>query len=232
METHAPPQADADYLTAALRKSGALSGNGRVVAAAVVHTFPTILSRFHRLKLEYEGAADAPRLLYLKTGLPDGPGAALDSGRREVAFYDTVAPATPPDLLPRCFAAEIAPDGAWHLLLEDLTDTARLAGRLSAHGAMGNHTADLAAQRRHLTGDLVAPCRAHPSRRRRSRLPGVARLALVGPRASCALSIMRRAEARGPMTQFNLAAWAITSIASGWRERTLRESAPESSQAR
>src|SRR5512142_2332006 len=76
MDTHAPPQADADYLTAALRKSGALSGNGRVVAAAVVHTFPTILSRFHRLKLAYEGAADAPRLLYLKTGLPDGPGAA------------------------------------------------------------------------------------------------------------------------------------------------------------
>src|SRR5512142_1603032 len=50
-------------------------------------------------------------------------GRCLDSGRREVAFYDTVAPATVSDLLPRCFAAEIAPDGAWHLLLEDLTDT-------------------------------------------------------------------------------------------------------------
>ena len=127
METHAPPQADADYLTAVLRKSGVLNGNGRVVAATVVHTFPTILSRFHRLKLEYEGAADAPRHLYLKTGLPNGPGAALDGGRREVAFYGTVAPATPPGLLPHCFAAEIAPDGAWHLLLEDLTDTHGIA---------------------------------------------------------------------------------------------------------
>jgi hypothetical protein len=127
MDTHAPPQADADYLTAALRKSDALNGSGRVVAAKVVHSFPTILSKFHRLKLEYEGAADAPRHLYLKTGLPDGPGAALDSGRHEVAFYGTVAPATPPGLLPRCFAAEIAPDGAWHLLLEDLTDTHGIA---------------------------------------------------------------------------------------------------------
>src|SRR5262249_19398781 len=43
---------------------------------------------------------------------------------REAAFYTTVASATPPGLLPRCFAAESAPDGTtWHLLLEDLTDT-------------------------------------------------------------------------------------------------------------
>ena len=32
--------------------------------------------------------------------------------------------------------------------------------------------------------------------------------------------------------QFSRAACAITSIASGWRERTLSESAPQSSQAR
>lgn len=126
MDTHAPPQADADYLTAALRKSGAL-GSGRVVAATVVHSFPTILSKFHRLKLEYEGAEGAPRHLYLKTGLPGGPGAAMDSGRREVAFYTTVAPATPAGLLPRCFDAAITEAGAWHLLLEDLTDTHTIA---------------------------------------------------------------------------------------------------------
>lgn len=85
MTTHAPPQADADYPTAALRKSGALDG-GRVAAATVVHTFPTILSRFHRLKLDYEGIDDAPRHLYLKSGLPGSPSGAMDSGRREVAF--------------------------------------------------------------------------------------------------------------------------------------------------
>jgi hypothetical protein len=126
MTAHAPPQADADYLTAALRKSGAL-GSGRVVAATVVHTFPTLLSQFHRLKLDYEGTDDAPRHLYLKTDLPGRPGTEWDSGRREVAFYNKVAPATPPDLLPRCYEAEITPDGIWHLLLEDLTDTHALA---------------------------------------------------------------------------------------------------------
>ncbi len=127
MDTHAPPQADADYLTAALRKSGALTGGGRVVAATVVHTFPTILSKFHRLKLDYEGAASAPRHLYLKTDLPGRPGAEWNGGRQEVAFYTMVAPATPPGLLPRCFEAEITKAGAWHLLLEDLTDTHALA---------------------------------------------------------------------------------------------------------
>jgi hypothetical protein len=122
MDTHAPPQADADHLTAVLRKSGALD-RGRVVAATVVHTFPTILSKFHRLKLEYEGKTDAPRHLYLKTDLPGRPGAEWNGGRHEVAFYTTVAPTTPPGLLPRCFEAAITEAGAWHLLLEDLTDT-------------------------------------------------------------------------------------------------------------
>ena len=34
------------------------------------------------------------------------------------------------------------------------------------------------------------------------------------------------------LRQFNRAAWAITSMASGWRDRTLSECAPLSSQAR
>ena len=38
--------------------------------------------------------------------------------------------------------------------------------------------------------------------------------------------------ARDDGVSFSRAAWAITSIASGWRERTLRESAPQSSHAR
>jgi hypothetical protein len=129
MTTHALPKAaEADRLTTALHKTGVLAG-GRVAKVQVVHSFPTLLSQFHRLKLDYENAPDAPRHLYLKTGLPGGPGAALDSGRREVAFYTTVAPATPPGLLPRCHEAEITPDGAWHLLLEDLTDTHVIASQ-------------------------------------------------------------------------------------------------------
>jgi len=119
MATHAPPQADADYLSAVLAKAGVLP-RGRVTSARSVHSFPTVLSHFHRLKLEYEGAEEAPRHLYLKTGLPDSPGAAMDSGRREVAFYTTVAPMTPPGLLPRCFDAQAADGTSWHLLLEDL----------------------------------------------------------------------------------------------------------------
>jgi hypothetical protein len=73
MTTHALPKAaDAEHLTAVLRRAGVLD-DGRVADVQVVHSFPTLLSQFHRLKLEHEGAADAPRHLYLKTGLPDGP---------------------------------------------------------------------------------------------------------------------------------------------------------------
>jgi hypothetical protein len=126
MTTHALPAAvEPDALTAILRRADVLTDGGQVALVRAVHSFPTVLSHFHRLKLDYEGASDgAPRHLYLKTGLPDSPGAAMDSGRREVAFYTAVAPATPPGLLPRCFDAQAALDGSsWHLLLEDLTDT-------------------------------------------------------------------------------------------------------------
>jgi hypothetical protein len=124
MTTHALPAAvEPDALTETLRKAEVLPA-GRVTAVRAVHSFPTVLSQMHRLKLDYEGdAAGAPRHLYLKTDLPGGPAAALNSGPREVAFYTTVAPATPAGLLPRCFDAQVASSGAWHLLLEDLTDT-------------------------------------------------------------------------------------------------------------
>lgn len=130
MTTHALPAAiEADHLTAVLRRAGVLSG-GRVAAVRAVHSFPTVLSQLYRLKLDYEGDADsAPGHLYLKTTLPGSPGVALDSGRQEVAFYTTVAAAMPPGLAPRCFEAHVAPDGAWHLLLEDLTDTHVIASQ-------------------------------------------------------------------------------------------------------
>lgn len=132
MTTHALPAAiEPDQLTERLRTAGVLP-EGRVTSVRSVHAFPTVLSHLHRLKLEYEGAAaaHAPRHLYLKTGLPGAPGAVLDSGRREVAFYTTVAPATPAGLLPYCVDAQAAPDGTtWHLLLQDLTDTHFIASQ-------------------------------------------------------------------------------------------------------
>ena len=130
MTTHALPAAvEADALTALLRRAEVLS-DGRVVAVHAMHSFATVLSQLHRLTLDYEGASGAaPRHLYLKTDLPGRPAAEMDSGHREVAFYTTVAPATPPGLLPRCFDAQASPDGAWHLLLEDLTDTHAIASQ-------------------------------------------------------------------------------------------------------
>jgi hypothetical protein len=131
MTTHALPAAiEPVRVTTVLRAAGVLP-EGQVTSIQSVHSFPTVLSRLHRLKLEYEGAGEsAPRSLYLKTGLPGSAGAAMDSGRREVAFYTTVAPATPPGLLPRCLDADAASDGStWHLLLEDLTDTHFIASQ-------------------------------------------------------------------------------------------------------
>jgi phosphotransferase family enzyme len=88
----------------------------------------TLQSRIVRLKLAYEGAAGkAPASLILKTwgpreGVPDAWSA------REVLFYDTVAPATPAGSLLRCFDAGQSPQtSAWHLLLEDVTDSHRVA---------------------------------------------------------------------------------------------------------
>lgn len=119
-----PKAAGAEQLTEALRRSGVL-GDGRVAEVAVEKSFPTVLSHIFRLRLTYEGAADsAPQSLILKAGLPDRPGGPWMGGRHEVAFYAEVASAMPAGLVPRCFDANWDPDtSAWHLLLEDLTES-------------------------------------------------------------------------------------------------------------
>lgn len=123
-----PPGIDAAFLTAVLRRSG-LPPAGRVRDVAAEKSFPTLLSHIFRLRLGYDGpAGGCPETLILKAGLPGRPGGPWKAGRHEVAFYGTVAPATPAGLLPRCFdAAWEEGTGAWHLLLEDLTDTHRIA---------------------------------------------------------------------------------------------------------
>ena len=82
-----PAAAHADHLTEVLRKSGVL-GDGRVADVAIESSRATILSRIIRLRLTCEGAAaDTPRGLVLKTGLPERKNArAGRPHRRKLAF--------------------------------------------------------------------------------------------------------------------------------------------------
>src|SRR5262249_21615016 len=67
----------------------------------------------------------APATLILKIRKPGSPD-PLEV--REVQFYNTVAPATPTGLLLRCFdATHSTQTNTWHLLLEDVTDSHRIA---------------------------------------------------------------------------------------------------------
>ena len=118
-----PKAASPEHLTAVLRKSFI---DARVSDVTIESSYPTILSEITRLRLVYEGdAPDAPRTIILKTGRPDRLGDAnWDAGRQEVAFYNEVAAAKPGQQLLRCYEASWDADTrAWHLLLEDLTDT-------------------------------------------------------------------------------------------------------------
>ena len=124
MSVPLPPIVDAAFVTGALRRCGVMNESGRVADVVVEKSFPTLLSQFLRLRLTYEGTqAEAPGSVMLKTDLPGRPGGAWESGRREVAFYNEVAPSSPTGLLPRCFDARWQEGSGWHLLLEDLTDT-------------------------------------------------------------------------------------------------------------
>jgi hypothetical protein len=118
-----PAAADAGYLTEALRRSGAL-GDGRVCDVAVETSRDTLLSRIIRLRLTYDGgAAGAPQSIILKTSRPERAGLWTGT-QQEVTFYSQVAPSMSAGRVPRCFDASWnAETKAWHLLLEDLTDT-------------------------------------------------------------------------------------------------------------
>jgi hypothetical protein len=120
-----PEAATPDHLTLVLRRSGTL-GDGRVDQVVIESSRATILSKIFRLRLTYDGESmDSPTTLILKTGYPDRLGDAnWDAGRQEVAFYNEVAAIKPGRHLLRCYeAAWDVGTRAWHLLLEDLTDT-------------------------------------------------------------------------------------------------------------
>ena len=95
----------------------------------IINDRPTLMSRIIRLRLTYDGPANAlPGGLVIKTGRPEQRGSEWSNGRQEVAFYGDVAPSLPGGLVPRCFDARHADATTpWHLVLEDLTDTHALA---------------------------------------------------------------------------------------------------------
>jgi thiamine kinase-like enzyme len=82
-------------------------------------------SHTFRLRVTCEDTAgDAPHSVILKSGHLDSAGRPSYANRHEIAFYRDIAPALPERLAPLCFEAVEATDtGAWHLLLEDLTDS-------------------------------------------------------------------------------------------------------------
>jgi hypothetical protein len=118
-----PSAAQAEHVTWELRRSGVL-GDGRVCKIAVESSRATLLLRIVRLRLTYDGAVDAPRPLIFKTGLPDRVDGLWNAGCQEVAFYTQIASVMSARVVPRCFEALWEPDTkAWHLVLEDLTDS-------------------------------------------------------------------------------------------------------------
>jgi thiamine kinase-like enzyme len=116
--------ADAEHLTEALRRSGAV-GLARISNVAVMSSQTKLRSNTLRLRLDYDRLVEgAPSSVILKTGHLDSAGRSSTTNDREIAFYRDVAPALPGRLVPRCFEAIDATDTtAWHLLLEDLTDS-------------------------------------------------------------------------------------------------------------
>jgi hypothetical protein len=123
LTTDLPDAATPEHLTDTLRRNGVLSA-GRVRDVTTDAPTDTLVSRIVRLRLTYEGLAEeAPPTLILKICKP-----GRDPEGREVQFYKSVAPATPAGLLLRCFDAEHSPQAkSWHLLLEDVTDSHRIA---------------------------------------------------------------------------------------------------------
>ena len=118
----------ADPLNAILEKAGVL-GDLHVQDVSIISDRPTLMSRIIRLRLTYDGPANAlPGSLIVKTGRPEQPGNEWSGGHKQVAFYSDVAPSLPPGVVPRCFDAHLADATTpWHLDLEALTDTHVLA---------------------------------------------------------------------------------------------------------
>ncbi|MCB0036122.1 MAG: aminoglycoside phosphotransferase family protein [Anaerolineales bacterium] len=117
------------WLTQILRQRGHLN-QGYVISVAAQGNHSTAtegpgFQRRNRIEIQYSSdvTPSAPHRLYLKA--QDG---ALhqDAGEREVAFYLSAAAQMPYSPAPVCFDAAYDSDsGAYHLLLEDISETHR-----------------------------------------------------------------------------------------------------------
>ncbi|MGO4334912.1 aminoglycoside phosphotransferase [Labrys sp. KB_33_2] len=124
MTASIPNAAEAEYLSELFRRIGVLD-QGHISDVVAENLLTKQRSPTLRLHLTYNDATvDAPSSLILKTGLPDSDGGSPENARREVAFYRDVASAMSARVVPRRFEASWNENTkAWHLLLEDLTDT-------------------------------------------------------------------------------------------------------------
>jgi thiamine kinase-like enzyme len=123
-----PAVVEPAYLTAALRGAGVLD-RGAVREVKVLHQHPAFVSHVIRLGLRYVGeSAGAPQSLILKMPHSAYARTLANSGRQEVAFYTRLAPNVPSRIVPRCYDGHFDDESqAWHLLLEDLTDSHKVA---------------------------------------------------------------------------------------------------------
>lgn len=114
-----------ERLTETLRRSGGLDG-GRVAEVTVETARTTLVSTIERLRLRYDGAA-GPATLIRKTPRGDIEESLRAILAKEIAFYITVAPVTPPGQLLSCYGVA-GEEESRSLLLEDLTDSHTTVG--------------------------------------------------------------------------------------------------------
>ncbi len=114
-------QVTVSWLTRVLREAGVLT-SGHVLRIEL-DAGETTLSTVARLRVTYRPERAGPERLFLKFTRSAPPGTRRESGA-EVAFYATIAPATPVRALLRCLDAQFDPEAArMHVLLEDVSDT-------------------------------------------------------------------------------------------------------------
>ena len=114
-----PDQIDKDWLTAVLKKNGALNASG--IRDIYVDYSTSTNSHIARIGIEYdvEPHRDLPQSLILKT-------VEADNGfipRSEVDYYtrDYLGLGDAP--IPKCYAAQVNDDGSYSILMEDLSST-------------------------------------------------------------------------------------------------------------
>ena len=129
-----PGEATREWLETVLKINGLLR-NGRVASVKVKSARPVAFSMVSRLEIFYSGDENgesgseahvaAPRSLFLKTSKPDSKKESFaGAGKREVAFYRSVASQMQNPPAVRCYDAAYSPEtGQSHLLLDDLSAT-------------------------------------------------------------------------------------------------------------